>query len=73
MLNFTQKKYQYEKNFSHIKKKKYKKNIKIKLIILPVCLLFIAGVFCIRSFYILFVILISNLKNKGGIKNDEKN
>ena len=28
--------------------------------------------FCMRSFSILFVILISNLKNKGGIKNDEK-
>lgn len=60
------------KTFSHIKKKKYKKNIKIKLIILPVRLLFIAGVFCMRSCSILFVILISNLKNKGGIKNDEK-
>lgn len=39
MMDFTQKKHQYEKNFSHIQKKKYKKNIKIKLIILPVCLL----------------------------------
>ena len=44
------------------------KNIKI----LHVRLLFIASVFCMRSFSILFVILISNLKNKGGIKNDEK-
>ena len=64
MMDFTQKNINMRKTFRILKIK----NIKI----LHVRLLFIAGVFCMRSFSILFVILISNLKNKGGIKNDEK-